>query len=885
MKICFSFDRLYPAEGRAGRHIETLARRFQSRDHEVFVVTTPVDEPQDPVGIDVMRLKEPPGRKGHERGDLLLQKAITKYLKQHEVEVVFAEGLTPLTATTIKAAKKAGAKTIIRVLADASGVVTTIGQERRLTPSALKKRIATMLKHADQAAASSERCATLLRDYYDGDIRVIEKCVDLEFFKHTRVTTKDVDVFRERFELGERPILLYAREEVRAETIVGTFGLMKELAERRDDVVYVIAGKIEESEDLDAKIAEAGLGDSFRFLGNTSQRTLFAAYAAADVFLAPFDSRASESELIEAMAMRCALACYGPKAAMAPEAVQVNDSALVLNDEETSVAADELAVLLGDAPRLESLKEHALDRARRMDIGEAVNRVQNQCEELLELPITDFAVEAEVEAKEEDATESTESDADEAQVEEGDGEASEASGSRRSKRPKPVRADASADGDTDGNTDASDESEDAETSDDEGSDEPDKPSEEEIIAKANQRLRELDPKLTLRDLMPFLRPPKNVFVMSLATGSGQHRAGEAVYEAFKGFDQNLRVHQVNILDHTSREYGPDEVMPVLREMGQNPALFGSPFDTDDQGRVENPAEANGSFLEKVFGTSMRSLILDKRPDQIILTHYLPLRFISDLKKEHELVRMRLCVLVTDYDLHPHWMAEEVDQYLVTNEKVKYKLIKAGVDRSLIEVVGLPVDPGFEENIDREKVRRSLRIRGNLPTILLRPGGIGPTDAIVETIEQIIEVGYSFNLLVMAGRNQGLVDAVKSMEAPKGVHLHAFGFVDNINEILGTSDLMITRASGHTVGEAFAAGLPMILLRPTPGVEERTADWFLERGVALQAHDPLDLEWILTDLLRSQAKNLRRMRDVARNGSRPTRGSAKSAAERIANTLH
>ena len=263
---------------------------------------------------------------------------------------------------------------------------------------------------------------------------------------------------------------------------------------------------------------------------------------------------------------------------------------------------------------------------------------------------------------------------------------------------------------------------------------------------------------------------------------------------------------------------------------------------------------------------------------------MPVQFIARLKREHDL-KMRIAVVVTEYDLHPWWMAEGVDQYLVSSEKVRFKLLRAGVPSATIDVTGVPVHPRFEGEVDRDKVRRDLGIRSNNPIVLLRPGGIGDTERIMEVVQQITSVGYGFNLLILAGKNDALVKAVKQMKTPRGVFVKAFGFVNNIADVMGVSDLLITRAVGHTVAEAFASGLPLLLLRPETTAEERTVDWFVERGVALKAHDSLDLEWLLTDVLRNQGSVLRSMRDRAASGGRPKGGAASLCVDRISRLLH
>ncbi len=908
MKIGFSFENLYPAADRAGRHIETLVRRFAERGHQVFVVTTPSEDPVEPEGVEILRLREAPGAKGHGRSDTLLGKVITKFLKQNEVDVHFAEGLTPLSAITVKAAQRAGAKTVIRVLADASGIIHSIGGDKRLTPSALKKRISTILRYADAAAASSRGCADLLKDSYAGDVRVIEKCVDLSICNPERVQDLDISTLREKFNVGDAQVLIYSREEMRGETVASTIPLVGKLVEKDAGLILLIAGKIEDdAEQLKEAISEAGLEAHYRLCGRLSQRDLFAAYTTADVYLTPHDSRASESELLEALAMGCPIACYGEKAESAHALVE-ESNALVLDYEDLDGAAEQLKSLLDDKERLSALKSKASDVASSKDIEGAIDEVEDLFASLTGLPALsgssdEVEGQAETDSRDEDgeveasdsATDVESSDhsapvdgEDEGEEDDEDRE-NQGRKRRRRRRRRRLRHDEDSEEDGEEKEAEGEQSEQAAPAKEtKKTKEELRQEEEEMLTAAAARLRELDSKLTLRDLMPFLRPPKQVLVMSMASANGQHRAGDAIFEAFKSVDQNFKVKQVNIADFLNKEYDAAEIDRMVdAEYRTKPAMALEMSEGEENGAESDQAlvQTQDSVIsDKVFIPRFKKLLLEKRPHQIVLTHYLPIQFIAKLKREHDL-KTRIAVVVTEYDLHPWWMAEGVDQYLVSSEKVRFKLLRAGVPSSTIDVSGIPVHPRFEGEIDRAKVRKDLGIRSNSPIVLLRPGGLGNTEEIMEIVKQITSVGYGFNLLILAGKNESLVKAVKDMKVPRGVFVKAFGFVNNIGDVMGVSDLMITRAVGHTVAEAFASGLPLLLLRPETKAEERTVDWFVERGVALKAHDGLDLEWLLTDVLRNQGSALKEMRTRAATGGRPKGGAAQICVDRVSRLLH
>src|SRR5262249_8832238 len=175
------------------------------------------------------------------------------------------------------------------------------------------------------------------------------------------------------------------------------------------------------------------------------------------------------------------------------------------------------------------------------------------------------------------------------------------------------------------------------------------------------------------------------------------------------------------------------------------------------------------------------------------------------------------------------------------------------------VVGVPVDPAFRSGAQRDATVRQIGIKRELPTVLLRPGGVGPGERTLNLVKRLIDSAVPMNLLVIAGKNDKLREELEKLPASPRSFVKAFGFVDNIHEIMGVADVLVTRASAHTAAEAAALGVPLVLLRPAPGVEERVADRLLAEGAGVVARDDLSLEVELLDLLRNR-RRLRFMHD-------------------------
>jgi processive 1,2-diacylglycerol beta-glucosyltransferase len=100
--------------------------------------------------------------------------------------------------------------------------------------------------------------------------------------------------------------------------------------------------------------------------------------------------------------------------------------------------------------------------------------------------------------------------------------------------------------------------------------------------------------------------------------------------------------------------------------------------------------------------------------------------------------------------------------------------------------------------------------------------------------------------------------LKELAVQHPQRLIPLGFTNTIERVMAASDLAITKPGGLTASECLAMGLPMILVSPIPGQEERNADYLLEHGAAMKAYDVAGLEYRVKILL-EQPQRLEEMR--------------------------
>jgi len=112
-------------------------------------------------------------------------------------------------------------------------------------------------------------------------------------------------------------------------------------------------------------------------------------------------------------------------------------------------------------------------------------------------------------------------------------------------------------------------------------------------------------------------------------------------------------------------------------------------------------------------------------------------------------------------------------------------------------------------------------------------------------------------------------------ADGGNRLVAVGFTKEMDQYMAAADALIGKSGGLTTSEALARSLPMILIEPIPGQEERNADHLLEAGAAIRCNNLPAAAWKIASLMDNREK-LESMRAAAKAMARP--GAARTIVE-------
>jgi processive 1,2-diacylglycerol beta-glucosyltransferase len=290
----------------------------------------------------------------------------------------------------------------------------------------------------------------------------------------------------------------------------------------------------------------------------------------------------------------------------------------------------------------------------------------------------------------------------------------------------------------------------------------------------------------------------------------------------------------------------------------------------DQAERATKVSAFKTWLHHYTAVNLRQHISEIAPDVVVCTHAFPCGVMAEYKREYA-DSPPVLGIVTDFVVHPFWIHRNIDGYAVATGAMRQALIARGVSSDRISVTGIPVDPRFGGDVSREDARRAIGVDPHRTTILLMGGGlgIGPLEKALRCIEQL---RHDAQIVVVVGKNsrleQRLTEAARHMEMPVTV----VGFVPNVFDFMRGADILVSKPGGLTSSEALAASLPIVMLRPLPGQEERNARYLQECGVGMRVQTSRELTGMLDRLL-SNPERLARMRANARVLARPDAASA------------
>jgi len=328
--------------------------------------------------------------------------------------------------------------------------------------------------------------------------------------------------------------------------------------------------------------------------------------------------------------------------------------------------------------------------------------------------------------------------------------------------------------------------------------------------------------------------PHKFIILTASIGTGHSQAARAISEAIQAAHPS---DSVTVLDFVSNNIlSVDHIIKdtYLKMIDVFPSMYDHLYSDSQSSRF---GQVSQFMLSITFKKRMRRLAETLKPDAFIFTHPFPAGA-ADLLRADGAITIPLLGVITDFDIHQLWVDPHLDGFCVATEDLKTLMETYRIPGDVIHVTGIPVRQSFFE--ESAKIRNYEK-----GTVLVMGGGLGLGN-VVDNIRRLDEVEEISRFIVVTGKNLDLYEkvAVMSEHLRHPVELHSY--TNKVAELMGRSEILVTKPGALTCTEAMVMHLPMILVNTLPGQERANALHMKKQGCA---------EWVKRGELAETARRI------------------------------
>lgn len=339
--------------------------------------------------------------------------------------------------------------------------------------------------------------------------------------------------------------------------------------------------------------------------------------------------------------------------------------------------------------------------------------------------------------------------------------------------------------------------------------------------------------------------PRKVLILSGEMGEGHNAAAAAITEAISEVWPGCEVERFDTLELWGRKFSrfmsrgyeiQIRVLPLTYEVFYDALCASRTF-------AALSKLAIGSF----FGRGLKHFLKTHDADLVISTYPFGSAALHWLRT-HESYKVPTVTYIPAFHVHPVWAYAGIDQHYVMYDSAADHAETAGFERTM-RIGAPPVRQGFG-TVSKKDARERLGLDPE-SFILLTTGGAWGLGGIDEAVQALTSSGIDrLQVIAVCGRSTRLLDHIHGMGIPQE-RLRAFGYVENMHEIMAAADVVVTNGAGVTVLEALRTPRPVIAFKPLAGHGKAATDEMMRRDLALEANDIGELVSVVRELATDQ----------------------------------
>lgn len=334
-----------------------------------------------------------------------------------------------------------------------------------------------------------------------------------------------------------------------------------------------------------------------------------------------------------------------------------------------------------------------------------------------------------------------------------------------------------------------------------------------------------------------------VLILTITAGGGHNSTAQAIKSRLDA--QGIECRVLDTFEYISKPLAKTVSEGYLFVTAKAKTAFEEGYRLAEKRKRTADEKSQTRRNGKLLGRKLRRYLNIYDPDVIVYTHIFAGIMLDVIKVEYGL-RAKTVGILTDFVFHPYFEeAVHLDYVVTACDQLLYQARKKGYRDEQILPMGIPVHPKFALEADRGEVRAALGLDPDKTTLLLMGGSMGYGN-IAETAEQLYAIDIDFQLIVVCGSNERAKADVDALEHRKKTLV--IGWSKEVDRLMDAADIIITKPGGLTTSESLAKRMPMIIVNPIPGQEDRNTEFLLNQGAALAVTETFPLDEAVWSLL-------------------------------------
>lgn len=309
-----------------------------------------------------------------------------------------------------------------------------------------------------------------------------------------------------------------------------------------------------------------------------------------------------------------------------------------------------------------------------------------------------------------------------------------------------------------------------------------------------------------------------ILLLSCSTGGGHNSCARYIEEELK--ENNIECEFKDFYDIVNEKAKNLSEKIYLKSLGNEGKIFKNIYKMGElysKTGIKSPVY----LINKLHKKKLYNYIKNNNIDLVITTHLFPALALTAINKDKDYENIHFLFVATDYEPCP-FMEEAKPDYFITNSELVERFNKKKIPTDKLLTTGIPVSTRFIKAA--KDIRKELNINNeNVILIMLGSMGFGSIDTVIH--ELLTE--KNTKIIVICGTNKELY---KRLNDIKNNNLIVLGFVNNINDLLYSSDIVLSKPGGLSSTEVASMRKPLLHIFPIPGIETYNTKFFNKRNM-------------------------------------------------------